>query len=259
MPRTVDYYFTLASPWAYIGHRPFMQVARKHGLTINHKPMPVRRVFAETGGQPLPERHPARQRYRLVELQRWRDKRGLSFNPQPKHAPFDASLADRFVMAVLAAHQDPEPFLHRAFPAVWEDERDLADPVVIAEIAKTAGFDPAPLMDMACKDVTEALYVLNLENAVAADVFGAPGYVLDGEVFWGQDRIELLDDALTSGRASYRAASARKGKRCWSASCSPVPHGYAFNRQVFRDEDGGVVPERLGGPVGPPERIEALA
>jgi 2-hydroxychromene-2-carboxylate isomerase len=204
MSRSIDYYFSLASPWAYIGHAPFMEIARRHELAVNHKPIFLGRVFAETGGQPLPQRHPARQRYRMVELQRWREKRGLSFNLKPKFWPFDVNLADRFVIAITAARKDPDPFLRRAFAGIWEEERNLADPLVIAELAEAAGLDSTSLLDAARGDMTEALYGLNLENAVAGDVFGSPAYVLDGEVFWGQDRLELLADALASGRPPFR-------------------------------------------------------
>ena len=205
MPRAVDYYFSLSSPWSYIGHAPFMDIVRRHGLAVNHKPVFLGRVFAETGGLPVNQRHPARQRYRLVDLQRWRDKRGLRFNLKPKHWPFDPTLADRFVIAIVIAGQDPDAFLHRAFPAVWEDERNLDDPLVLAELADQAGLDSTALMKTAQGTATEAFYALNLESAVAADVFGSPSYVLDGEVFWGQDRLDLLADALASGREPYRA------------------------------------------------------
>jgi 2-hydroxychromene-2-carboxylate isomerase len=204
MARTVDYYFSVVSPWAYIGHAPFMDIVQRHGLAVNYKPVFLGGVFQETGGLPLPKRHPARQRYRLLELQRWRDKRGLTFNIHPKFWPFDVKLVDRFVLAIAASHKDPDPFLRRAFRGVWEEERNLEDPRVIAELAEAVGLDSAPLMTMAQGDTTEALYALNLENAVAADVFGSPAYVVDGEVFWGQDRLELLDDALRSGRPAYR-------------------------------------------------------
>jgi 2-hydroxychromene-2-carboxylate isomerase len=203
MPRQIDYYFSLVSPWAYIGHAPFMEIARRHGLEINYKPVFLGRVFAETGGLPLAQRHPARQRYRLVELQRWRDKRGLAFNIQPKHWPFDVTLADRFVIAIQASQADPDPFLRRAYAGVWEEDRNLGDPLVISELAESAGLDSTVLMERALGSTTEAIYALNLENAVEGDVFGSPAYVLDGEVFWGQDRLDLLDDALTSGRAAY--------------------------------------------------------
>ena len=77
MPRTLDYYFSLLSPWAYIGHASLMDIVGRHGLTVNYKPVALVQVFADTGGLPLPKRHPARQRYRMFELQRWREKRGL--------------------------------------------------------------------------------------------------------------------------------------------------------------------------------------
>ncbi|HEU6442544.1 MAG TPA: 2-hydroxychromene-2-carboxylate isomerase [Microvirga sp.] len=204
MPRVVDYYFSLVSPWAYIGHAPFMDIAQRHGIEVNFKPVFLGRVFSETGGLPLPQRHPARQRYRLVELQRWREKRGLAFNINPKHWPFDVNLPDRYVIAITTTGKSPDAFLRRAFSAVWEEERNLADPVVLSELAEQSGLDSSALMDIATGSTTEAIYALNLENAVSADVFGSPAYVLDGEVFWGQDRLELLDDALTSGRAPYR-------------------------------------------------------
>ncbi|HEY8384081.1 MAG TPA: 2-hydroxychromene-2-carboxylate isomerase [Microvirga sp.] len=203
MSRPIDYYFSLVSPWAYIGHAPFMDIARRHGLVVNYKPVFLGRVFSETGGLPLAQRHPVRQRYRLVELQRWREKRGLDFNIQPKHWPFDVSLADRFVIAIQAAQANPEPFMARAFRAIWEQERNFADPQVILQVAADVGLDGPALMERVQGATTEAIYALNLENAVANDVFGSPAYVLDGEVFWGQDRLDLLDDALTSGRPPF--------------------------------------------------------
>jgi 2-hydroxychromene-2-carboxylate isomerase len=204
MPRVIDYYFSLVSPWAYIGHAPFMNIVERHGVEINYKPVFLGRVFAETGGLPLPQRHPARQRYRLVELQRWREKRGLSFKLQPKHWPFDVNLADRMVIAIAASGRSPDAFLRRAYAALWEEERNLGDPLVLAELAEQAGYDSSTLLDIATGSTTEAIYALNLENAVAGDVFGSPAYVLEGEVFWGQDRLDLLDDALASGRAAYK-------------------------------------------------------
>lgn len=208
MPRTIDYYFSMASPWAYLGHRLFVEIAGRHGAAINYKPIFLGRVFAETGGLPLAQRHPARQRYRLVDLQRWREKRGVPLNLQPKHWPFEVTLVDRFIVAIVVAKQDPDPFMRRAMAGIWDEERNLADPLVIAEFAEAAGLDSTSLMKSAQGTVTEALYALNLENAIAADVFGSPAYVRDGEVFWGQDRLELLDDALASGRAPYKPAVA---------------------------------------------------
>lgn len=203
MPRMIDYFFTLSSPWAYLGHAAFLQTAKRHGATVTYRPMPVRAVFDETGGLPLPKRHPSRQRYRLVELQRWRERRGLPLVLQPKHVPFDPSLADRFVTAVVAAGHDPDAFLRRAFHTIWSDERDMGDRSVIAGLATVEGLPAESLLTAAESAGGSERYEANRVDAIAAGVFGAPSYVLDGEVFWGQDRIELLDSALASGRAAY--------------------------------------------------------
>jgi 2-hydroxychromene-2-carboxylate isomerase len=203
MPRQVDYYFSLSSPWAYIGHGAFRDVVATYGLAVNHKPVILLDLFSETGGLPLVKRHPVRQRYRMVELQRWRDKRGLNFHLQPKHSPFNARLADGVVIAAIEAGHDPDPFLRRAFPAVWEDELDLADAATLTKIAEAAGLPGKELVERSGTEAISAAYEKNRQDAISADVFGSPVYVLDGEVFWGQDRIELLADALKSGRKPY--------------------------------------------------------
>ena len=131
------------------------------------------------------------------------EKRGLSFKLQPKFVPLNARLADCVAIAAIEAGHDPEPFLQRAFPAVWEHERNLADPATVAEIADDAGLAGKTLVERTGSDDIGAAYERNRQDAIAADVFGSPVYVLGGEVFWGQDRLELLSDALKSGRAAY--------------------------------------------------------
>jgi 2-hydroxychromene-2-carboxylate isomerase len=205
MPRQIDYYFSISSPWAYIGHKLFREVVAAHGLTVNHKPVVLVDLFSETGGLPLIKRHPVRQRYRMLELQRWRDKRGLNFHFQPQHYPLNARLADGLVVAALEAGHDPDPFLRRAFAGVWEHEFNLADAETLVRLADDSGLPGRALVERSTSEEISQKYEQNRQEALAADVFGSPAYVLDGEVFWGQDRIELLVDALKSGRAPYRS------------------------------------------------------
>jgi 2-hydroxychromene-2-carboxylate isomerase len=205
MPRQVDYYFSLSSPWAYIGHALFREVVSTYGLKVNHKPVFLFDLFSETGGLPLAKRHPVRQRYRMIELQRWREKRGLNFHLRPAHAPFNGRLADGVVLAAIEAGHDPDAFLRRAFPAVWEDQLNLADADVLVRLADDSGLPGKALVERSGSEDISATYEKNRQDALAVDVFGSPAYVLDGETFWGQDRIELLADALKSGRAPYRS------------------------------------------------------
>jgi len=204
MSQEIDYYFSLPSPWAYIGHKPFMELVSAYDLKVNYKPVFLGELFAETGGLPLGKRHPVRQRYRFLELQRWREKRGLNFHLQPKNWPFDGRLADGTVIAALEAGHDPDGFLRRAYAAVWEKEESLADGAVLARLADEVGLPGRQLVERSLAAEISATYEQNRQDALAGDVFGSPAYVLGGEVFWGQDRIELLGDALKSKRAPFK-------------------------------------------------------
>ncbi|WP_127088479.1 2-hydroxychromene-2-carboxylate isomerase [Aquabacter cavernae] len=204
MSRTIEYFFSFASPWSFLGHAPFMEVVARHGVEVDYVPVNLGPVFAETGGLPLAKRAPARQRYRMMELQRWRVKRGVDFHLAPRFWPFDPSTADRAVIAALA-HGPVDGLLARLYSAVWQRQENLGDPAELARIIDEMGLPGAAIVADAQGEATGAAYEANRQRALDAGMFGAPSYVLEGEVFWGQDRVELLDDALSSGRAPFTA------------------------------------------------------
>ncbi len=204
MAQSLDYYFTLVSPWAYIGHDLFTDLARRHGARIVYKPVNLGEVFPNSGGLPLARRHPLRVAYRGMELQRWRERRGLSFSLKPKHWPFDPTLADCVAVALAQRGEDPGPYVSAAFKAVFEAERDMGDSAEIGRVLSALGHHADVLIADAQSAPIRAAYAQNSQDALAAGVFGSPSYVRAGEVFWGQDRIELLADALQSGRAPFR-------------------------------------------------------
>ena len=204
MPRTIDYWFTLASPWAFLGHQAFLDLAKQHGVTVRYRPVDVGEVFPHTGGLPLPKRHPARQRYRILELQRWREARGIPLKIHPKHWPFPVATANRTIVAVAESGADPGRYTQRAFEGIWVKDEDLAQDATLVALLNECGHDGAAMLAAAKSDAIGALYAGYAQEAVAANVIGSPCYVLDGEVFWGQDRLPLLDSALKSGRKAYR-------------------------------------------------------
>ena len=208
MSRSIDYYFTLASPWAFLGHRPFLDLAAAHGVTVRYKPVDVGEVFPQTGGLPLPKRHPARQRYRILELQRWREARGVALKINPKHWPFPATTANRTIVALSAGGADPGRYTQRAFEGVWVNDEDLGQDDKLVALLDACGHDGAQVLAAAKSDATAKIYADTATEAVERNVIGSPCYVLDGEVFWGQDRLDLLARALTSGRKAYRMDAA---------------------------------------------------
>ena len=204
MSRTIDYYFTLASPWAFLGHKPFLDLAKARGVTVRYKPVDLGEVFPHTGGLPLPKRHPARQKYRILELQRWREARGVPLKINPKHWPFPATTANRTISAVAQSGGDPGPYTQRAFEGVWVRDEDLSQDATLVALLDECGHDGARMLASAKSDAIGKIYADTATQAVERNVIGSPCYVLDGEVFWGQDRLDLLASALESGRAAYR-------------------------------------------------------
>jgi 2-hydroxychromene-2-carboxylate isomerase len=133
-----------------------------------------------------------------MELKRWREVRGLPLNLEPKHFPCDDLAATRLVISAKRQGKDALKFSVELGRALWEREESLADPVAVASAAQRAGLDAVALRAGGLSDAElDALHQQYTEEAVAAGVFGAPSYVLpSGEIFWGQDRLELLERAL---------------------------------------------------------------
>jgi 2-hydroxychromene-2-carboxylate isomerase len=198
MAITVDYYLSLNSPWTYIGSAPFAEIAKRHGVTVNVKPAKFGPIFEQTGGLPLPKRSPQRRAYRMMELKRWREVRGLPLNLEPKHFPCDDLMATRLVISAKLQGKDAHRLSLELGRAVWEREESIADAATIASAAQRAGLDALTLLAGGPSDAeADALFQQYTEEALAAGVFGAPSYVLpSGEIFWGQDRLDLLERAL---------------------------------------------------------------
>ena len=195
---TIAYYMTLNSPWTYLGSAKFADLARRFGFTVDIKPSKFGVIFPQTGGLPLPKRAPARQAYRLMELKRWRDVRGLPITIQPKHFPSDEAPGTRLVIAAKLAGHDAHALATELGRSLWEREENLGEWSVVQAAARRAGLDADAIRKASPDDATlDKLGDDYTAEALAKGVFGAPSYVLpSGEIFWGQDRLELLEREL---------------------------------------------------------------
>jgi 2-hydroxychromene-2-carboxylate isomerase len=145
MPVTVDYYMTLTSPWTYLGSALFAEIARENDATVNIKPCKFGPIFEQTGGLPLPKRSPQRRAYRMMELKRWRNVRGIPVTLEPRHFPCDDAAATRLVIAAKLQGKDAHKLSLELGRALWEREETLADPATISLAAQRAGLDAAEL------------------------------------------------------------------------------------------------------------------
>jgi 2-hydroxychromene-2-carboxylate isomerase len=195
----VDYYFSPLSPYAYLAGLRLEEAAVRSGATITYKPIDIIALFERTGGTPPNQRHPARQEYRAQELMRWARKLDLPFTLKPAHWPTNAAPSSyAIISAQRSGGGDLGVLVHGILRACWAEEKDIADDGVIKSCLEQAGFDPS-LADSGLLTGAE-IYPANLEDAVACGVFGSPFYITgDDQRFWGQDRIDDLEAALTEG------------------------------------------------------------
>ena len=201
MNTTVDYYFTPQSPWTYLGHERFAQIARAANASVRVLPIDLGgKIFPISGGLPVGQRAPQRQAYRLVELQRYSDHLRAPMNIKPKYFPVGGDESARLIIAVdLHDGSDAAMKISGAvFSAVWVRERNIADEKVLAELLVECGLDAARLEQSHSQAVQER-YEANTQQAIDAGVFGAPSYVVEGEIFWGQDRLDFVERRLALG------------------------------------------------------------
>ncbi len=201
----IDYYFSVLSPWAYMGHEWFLATARNLRLPVNYKPINLIELFSKTGGVPAPKRHKTRRDYRFIELQRWQIQRGIEMNLQPKYFPFDASLADKVIIATLQTPKfNPGMLILKLMRGAFCEERNMASADEIAGIIKIAGLAGDELLELARSDKIATIYQANTAEAIGKGVFGSPTYDAGGELYWGQDRIEMMQQAIIEDRSPYK-------------------------------------------------------
>ena len=197
MRHAVDYYFAPHSPWTYLGHARFSQLALDTGSWVRVRPMDLAKIFPISGGLPLPKRAPQRQAYRLLELQRFGEALALPLILQPRYFPVAADDAARLIVAVERdlGSAAALKLTGAVGAAVWAQERNIADAETLADLLAECGYDPDFLVRAQEAD-TQACYTHNTQAAIEAGVFGAPSYVIDGELFWGQDRLDFVERRL---------------------------------------------------------------
>ena len=203
MSVTIDYYLAPQSPWTYLGHARFADIARRAGAIVKPIPVDLGQIFPISGGLPLAKRAPQRQAYRLVELKRFAEYLGLPLHLQPRHFPVPGDDAARLILAVDAGDgTDAAMALTGAvLRGVWAEQRNIAEAATLAELLSALDL-PARRLEEAKAPEIQQRYEAGTQAAIAAGVFGAPSYVIDGEIFWGQDRLDFVGRRLAKPAGS---------------------------------------------------------
>lgn len=198
----ISCFYSLSSPWAYLGGPQLQDIVRRHRVKLVLKPFDFQDVVPKTGGVPLRTRPQPRRAYHAVELARWSRYLGLKLNVAPRHYPMANPVRDWNNHAgwmVIAAQEqglDAFPLSHAILRALWAEERDISQAEVRRAIADENGYDGTALVAAEGSDAVQARYQANGREAERLGVFGSPTIVVDGELFWGQDRYGFVDRAL---------------------------------------------------------------
>jgi len=197
--RVCEYYFSPVSPFAYLGHQRLLDMAHSHNIKIDMKPIDIAQVFAASGGLPPAKRAPQRQAYRLQELQRWSDHLNIALHVQPVFFPVSGELASKLLISVQLAHGTDAALslCTQIMRAVWSEQKNIADEATLLGLATDMEMDGVALLKSAQLASVAAQYLQHTQQAIAANVFGVPWYVFEGQSYWGQDRLDFLESAFS--------------------------------------------------------------
>ena len=194
--RRVVYFHSLSSPWAYLGGPRFRALVDRFDLDVVLRPTTI---VAENGGIPLRSRPDARRSYHELELDRWRKHLDMPLVLRPRHYPSNPEFSARMVLAADSLGLDALALGHALLRALWSEEQDVREPAVRQRVADRQGLDGAALLAMEDSPQIMERWTQSHSEAIEAGVFGTPTWVLDGERFWGQDRLPFLEQRLAQG------------------------------------------------------------
>lgn len=193
----IDYYYSVRSVYAYFGSKRIIALARRFGRTLRHRPIDLSRVVPAAGSLPFSQRSATLRDYQFGrELERWSEWLELPVIVEPVHHYGDRDLPSGLVLAAQQAGCDVDALSDAMLAALWRDDRDIADRAVLADVAASVGIDAAPLLERALAAGVQASFEASTLEAIRIGVLGSPTYVVDGECFYGQDRLMFVERQL---------------------------------------------------------------
>ena len=194
----IEYFYSTHSAFAYIGSALFQEITKRNNCRIIHKPIDLLPVVQATSGEPYGYRSQAHRDYFYDrEIERWSEYRNaplINHRPTWHDEPLD--LPNGFVIAAIETGHDPNALVHEILKAHWLEDANHNDPEVLGNLAVSVGIDPEPLLKKALSAEIQCIHQQNTEEAIARHVFGSPTYFVNGDMFYGQDRLELLEPAI---------------------------------------------------------------
>lgn len=200
-PDVIEYFYSAHSGFAYIGHMELLEVAKRTGRTLLHRPMHLGPVIQAVGGKTFHERTPEHISYFFGrEVERWAAFRSVPIiDYRPTWHDEDMTLASCLLIAAQDLGLDPDRLAHLILQAHWRDDADIADEALLVSLATQSGADAGALLEHARSASVKAAYDRNTAEAIERSVFGSPTYFVDGDMYYGQDHLEIMEHEAKKG------------------------------------------------------------
>ena len=193
--KSVEFYFDLGSPYSYLAYYRLLQMAERQEIQIVYKPILLGGVFKATGNR-SPIEIPVKGAYSILDMQRWAEYYHIPMQMNP-HFPMNTLTLMRILTGVQLLHLEKfEQVLKLLFDAMFGTPQNLNEPTVLAEVLKPSGFSVEDIMSMVQSDVVKQKLITETEQAILRGIFGAPTFFVGDEMYWGQDRLHFVEQAL---------------------------------------------------------------
>ncbi len=196
--KAIEYFYSAHSAFAYLGSKRVMEIAAAAGRKLLHKPVHLGPVVSAVGGKTFAERTPQHVAYFFGrEIERWAEFRNVPvIDFRPTYHDEDMTLASCMLIAAQAQGLDVDRLAHLILEVHWRDDADISDPSLLRNLAASLDIDPDSLIESAQTPAVQKTYQANTGEAIARSVFGSPTYFIDGDMYYGQDHLELIERAL---------------------------------------------------------------
>ena len=193
--KSVEFYFDLGSPYSYLAYYRLLQMAERQEIQIVYKPILLGGVFKATGNR-SPIEIPVKGVYSILDMQRWAEYYQIPMQMNP-HFPMNTLTLMRILTGVQLLHLEKfEQVLKLLFDAMFGTPQNLNEPTVLAEVLKPSGFSVEDIMSMVQSEVVKQKLITETEQAIQRGIFGAPTFFVGDEMYWGQDRLHFVEQAL---------------------------------------------------------------
>lgn len=194
MRKSLEFYFDFGSPTAYLAHKRLGQLSAQYDLEVIYKPMLLGGVFKATGNS-SPIVIPAKGQYMMAhDLPRFAQRYGVEMNPNPF---FPINTLNLMRAAIAAERLDcATPFNAAVYEAVWIQQKAMGDSAVVADVLTAHGLDATAVLALSQDPAVKAALITNTEAAVARGIFGAPTFFMGDEMYFGQDRLDFIEESL---------------------------------------------------------------